>query len=161
MNDSICERFGMETECECTQVVYTRKEPLPLKKETDIRKIDSRDAETVCAHYTLCDREYMENRLKSGVMYGIYAEDRLAGFIGMHKEGSIGMLEVFEEYRGKGYGRALEAFYINLHLAKGYTPFGQVISGNDISFRLQEKLNLYPAQEKLYWLGKVLLAKHD
>lgn len=152
MNDYICKRFGMKMECECTQMVYTRKEPLPLKKETDIRRLDIREAEEVCAHYTLCDKDYMENRLKCGVMYGIYEEGTLAGFIGMHKEGSIGMLEVFEAYRGKGFGTALEAFYINLHLKQGYTPFGQVISGNDISFRLQEKLQLYPSKEKLYWI---------
>lgn len=156
MNDTICQRFGMNRETECIQYVYTRKEPLPLKKGLDIRKLDEKYTSEIIAHYqTICDEEYVKERIKSGVMYGIFQEDVLAGFIGMHREGSIGMLEIFKEYRGKGYAKALEAFYINLHLKQGFTPYGQVISDNEISLKLQESMNQYPAKEKIYWLEKV------
>lgn len=159
MNDLICEKFNMEPEVECTQFVYTRKEPLPMKKETDIRKLGTDALPIISAHYTLAEEEYVVDRLKSGAVYGIYEGDELAGFIGMHKEGSIGMLEVFEGYRGKGYAKAMEAFYINLHLKQGFTPYGQVISGNAASMGLQKSLCLYPAKEKLYWLKKSLQFK--
>lgn len=155
MNDVICERFGMNRETECVQYVYTRREPLPLKKGMDIRKLDGKYTSEIIAHYhTLCDEEYVVERIKNGAMYGIFENNVLAGFIGMHREGSIGMLEIFEEYRGKGYAKALEAFYINLHLKQGFTPFGQVISDNEISMKLQENMNQYPANEKVYWLEK-------
>ena len=154
MNDVIGKTFGLKKETECVQWVYTRKEPLPIKRGTDIRKLDLNYVSKIVEHYhTLCDEEYVKERIKCGAVYGIFEEDTLAGFIGMHKEGSIGMLEVFEEYRNKGYAKALEAFYINLHLKQGFTPYGQVISDNKISSKLQESLNLYAAKEKLYWLA--------
>ncbi|MBQ6888502.1 MAG: tRNA (guanosine(37)-N1)-methyltransferase TrmD [Lachnospiraceae bacterium] len=155
MNDFISQKFGMNNETECVQWVYTRKETLPINKDLKIQKLDKEHADEVIAHYyTLCDETYVNERIKNGVMYGIFEEDTLAGFIGMHNEGSIGMLEIFEEYRNRGYGKALEAFYINLHLKQGFTPYGQVISDNNISLKLQESLYLYPAKEKIYWLVK-------
>lgn len=155
MNAFLCEFFSIDLEMECIQMVYTRKEPLPVKRGMDIRKLDEKFLDVLERHYhTYVEEGYVETQLKSGVMYGIFDETQLAGFIGMHKEGSIGMLEIFEQYRNKGYAKALESFYINLHLKNGWTPFGQVEAGNEKSLKLQERLNLYPAKEMLYWLGK-------
>ncbi|MFR8333203.1 MAG: hypothetical protein ACLU9S_13295 [Oscillospiraceae bacterium] len=39
--------------------------------------------------------EYVEDRLKAGVIFGAFADGRLAGFVGEHHEGGMGMLEVF------------------------------------------------------------------
>ena len=149
VNDLISSKFAMDKETECVQWVYTRKESVPIKKGRDIRKLDGKYAPEVKAHYyMLCDEVYIDERIKNGAMYGIFEEDDLAGFIGMHSDGSIGMLEIFEKYRNRGYGKALEAFYINLHLKRGFTPFGYVISNNGVSLKLQESLNLYPSKEK-------------
>ena len=155
MNAFLCEFFSIDLEMECIQMVYTRKEPLPVKRGMDIRKLDEKFLDVLERHYhTYVEKGYVETQLKSGVMYGIFEGTQLAGFIGMHKEGSIGMLEIFEKYRNKGYAKALESFYINLHLRNGWTPFGQVETGNEKSLKLQESLNLYPAKDMLYWLGK-------
>ena len=154
MNDRICEEFDLHTENECLQWVYTRKEPLPIPKGMDIRRLDSIYSSTIREQYKICDAAYIEERLESGSMYGVFENDILAGFVGMHKEGSIGMLEIFESYRNKGYAKALEAFCINSQLKQGFTPFGQVIEGNEISMKLQKSLNLYPAKGKVYWLTK-------
>jgi len=155
MNAFLCEYFSLKLEMECIQTVYTRKEPLPIKKGMDIRRLDERFLDILENHYhAYVEEGYVAEQLKSGVMYGIFEGKKLAGFIGMHKEGSIGMLEIFEQYRNKGYAKALEAFHINLHLKNGWTPFGQIEAGNEKSLRLQESLNLYPAKEKVFWLGK-------
>jgi len=155
MNAFLCDFFSIDLEMECIQVVYTRREPLPIKKGMDIRRLDGRFLEVLEKQYhAYVEEGYVEEQLKSGVMYGIFEEAQLAGFIGMHKEGSIGMLKIFEPYRNKGYAKALEAFCINLHLKNGWMPFGQIEVGNERSFKLQESLHLYPAREKLYWLGK-------
>lgn len=155
MNAFLCEFFSINLEMECIQAVYTRKEPLPVKRGMDIRKLDAGFLSAVEKHYHgYVEAGYVESQLKSGVMYGIFEEKKLAGFIGMHKEGSVGMLEIFENYRNKGYAKALEAFYINLHLKNGWTPFCQVETENEKSLRLQESLNLYMTKEQLYWLGK-------
>lgn len=155
LNRSITERFGLQIECECVNAVYTRKESLPSQKEWDIRQLDKNFTTFLCDNYhTFVDEEYIAERAKSGVMYGIFEGDTLTGFIGMHREGSIGMLEVLEPYRRKGYARALETFYINKQLQEGYTPFGQIITGNTASEKLQRSLNLYISKEKSYWFGK-------
>ncbi len=155
MNDAICGMFGLEKETECLQSVYTRKEPLPLKKGTDIRRLDVTYLDEVCEHYHLiADRSYVEERLKKGVMYGAFEGDTLVGFVGTHQEGAIGMLEVFEAYRNKGYGKVLASFCINQLLKQGKTPYCQIICGNDTPVHMQKSLNMYVAKKNVYWLTK-------
>ena len=76
----------------------------------------------------------------------------VAGFIGTHSEGSMGMLEVLPEFRRKGYGLALEQFLIAWHLSRGWTPFGHVIDGNEPSLRLQQKAGMVCAGLPAIWL---------
>ena len=64
--------------------------------------------------------ETLEERLRSGMMYGAFADGKLAGFIGMHAEGSMGILEVFEEFRRQGIAEALERHLINRILEKEF-----------------------------------------
>lgn len=155
LNESIIKKFQLQLQCECANAVYTRKESLPVQKNWDIRPLDKRFQQIIFEQYhTFSDEAYIAERVKSGVMYGIFEENALAGFIGMHREGSIGMLEILEPYRKKGYGRALETFYINRHLQQGFTPFGQIITGNQASEKLQQSLHLYISKEKSCWFGK-------
>ena len=85
-------------------------------------------------------------------MWGVFDGGRLAGFIGTHSEGSMGMLEVLPEFRRKGYGLALEQFLIAWHLSRGWTPFGHVIDGNEPSLRLQQKAGMVCAGLPAIWL---------
>lgn len=151
MTDVIAERFGLKMWSGCYQYVYTKKESLP-KFEADIRKLDASDLDMVYAVYDLTGREDILRKLNNGKIFGIFVEDKLAGFAGEHEEGSMGMLEIFPEYRGRGLAMALETDLINRTLQKGYTPFCQIREDNPASIRLQEKLGLYPAKEKIWWL---------
>ncbi len=155
---------GFEQVMECQQAVYTKKEKLPItglyrldKVPTEgmpeIRRLDQSYCTEICAHYGMVsDETYIAGRLKEGAMYGAFLEKKLVGFIGMHEEGSTGMLEVYEEYRGRKIGKALETYLINLQLEQGYTPFGQVVKGNEVSARLQQSLGLYMAKSNIYWM---------
>ena len=87
-------------------------------------------------------------------MYGCFAGGKLTGFIGVHREGSLGMLYVEDACRRQGMGEALEAFAINRMLERGWTPYGHVVEGNDASVKLQEKLGLYRASKTFCWLEK-------
>ena len=53
-----------------------------------------------------------------------------------------GLLEVFPEYRKLGIGRAIEKFFINFCLDRGWTPYGQVFCDNEKSFSLQANLGM-------------------
>ena len=87
-------------------------------------------------------------------MYGIFVEDELAGFIGEHDEGSMGMLEVFPAYRRQGLGLALESFQINRILEEGRMPYDQVILGNEKSLSLQKKLGMTITKDTVTWLKR-------
>ncbi|MGN1147651.1 MAG: tRNA (guanosine(37)-N1)-methyltransferase TrmD [Lachnospiraceae bacterium] len=142
--------FGLTVMPGCKQFVYTRKEALPAKS-CDIRRLSVEYLDIITGNYDLAEEAYIKERLESGAIYGAFVDEELAGFIGEHQEGSMGMLFVFPAFRRRGLAEALETNLINRTLQKGYTPFCQVFEGNDISESLQEKLGLYCAKEKIWW----------
>ena len=82
---------------------------------------------------------------------GIFENHMLAGVIGRHPEGCIGMLHIFNEYRRKGFGEALEKAKINDLLDRNERIFEEVIEGNNASSFLQEKLGLVKGEKTIYW----------
>lgn len=154
----------------CLQAVYTKKEKLPItglyrldgqqqEGQPRMRKLDIRYLDTVAEHYDGMDateetRDYLKERIEKGWMFGAFFGEELAGFVGMHTEGSIGMLTVLPEYRGRKLGKALETYAINVSLEQGFTPYGQVKEGNEISLRLQESLGLCFSKTQVYWLER-------
>ena len=85
-------------------------------------------------------------------MYGAFLNDELAGFIGIHSADSIGMLRVFEQYRGRHIGRAMQTFIINKMLEMGYIPYGQFLIGDEGSERLQKSLGMYMSKTPVIWV---------
>ena len=97
---------------------------------------------------------YIENRIRQGALFGLYTGHTLAGFVGMHEAGSIGMVHILARFRGHGLGKLLEAFAINLQLENGCIPFLHVIAGNDVSEKLQSSLGLTRCEKPAVWLLK-------
>lgn len=81
--------------------------------------------------------------------------EQIAGFIGSHDEGSMGMLEIFPAYRRLGLGSALEAWLINHELSLGHTPFAQVFTSNLPSMSLQEKMSMTCSTKTNAWIGAI------
>ena len=94
-------------------------------------------------------RDYLQERLKAGVMYGIFAEENLAGVIGMHKGGSVGMLYVDLPYRRQGFAASLTAYLVNRMLEKGWTPYACVPADNMAAGNLLDKLGFYKAAKEV------------
>lgn len=154
LKDSLCRRFGCSEINTCVQAVYTRKTPWEESAAYDIRPLDLSWLESVYEQYhAVHDRAYLAERISAGMMYGVFLEGKLAGFAGIHAEGSMGMLEVAEEFRRRGIGEALEKHLINRMLERGWVPFCQVFTDNGASVRLQEKLKLRIGREKVYWIS--------
>lgn len=141
--------YGFTGRNPCTQWVYTAQEP-PKYSECDIRPLTEAYAQIAGAQYHE-NFEYVQNRIAAQRMWGLFEDGKLAGFIGIHSEGAMGMLEVFPEYRKKGYGYTLEAYLIDLHLRRGWVPFCHVIDGNEASIHLQKKLGLECAPLPVIW----------
>lgn len=157
----------------CHQLVYTKREKLPItglyrldgkreENQIEIRRLDMKYLEIVNAHYGMKDDpEYIQGRIEAGRVFGAFYGETLAGFIGLHEEGSLGMLEVLPEYRKRHIGKALETYLINYCLEHGFTPFTQVVEGNEISMKLQESLGLCKAKQKVYFMEKMLYKPRD
>ena len=137
----------------CFQAAYTKDEAPSLKKSSDFRVLDKSFFRTIREHYKkIDDDEYVDMLLENKAMYGIFVGGSLAGFIGMHEEGSIGLLEVFPEYRNKGMGTELERFMIIQNMKQSYVPFAQIEVDNHISIDMQRKLGMDISKEMLMWL---------
>lgn len=149
----IRQRFGFETSMVCHQVAYLSKTPPEPLQTCEIRTLDARQLDFVAKHYShISDRGYLLDRLEAGVMHGAYVEGELAGFIGEHAEGSLGILEVLPAYRRRGIARALQAYMTQWTLAQGHIPFAQVEQGNTASLQLQRSLGYECSDGLVYWL---------
>lgn len=153
--DFLEKKYGAELYMRCIQFAYTRKEKLPQKtyRGFQIRRLGMEYSGVVTAVYhTVEEPFYISDRIKKGALFGCFLEEKLAGFIGIHKEGSMGMLHVFEDYRRRGVGTALEAYLVNHMLEQGMTPYGQAAEDNNVSLMMQEKMGLCTAKNPVFWM---------
>lgn len=120
-----------------------------------LQALDERHAAFVASHYHSLDgTEYVYERIRAGMMTGAFWYDQLAGFIGEHDEGAIGMLEVLPAYRRGGVAYALERDAICRALNAGKWPYCQVVEGNEASLRLQGKLGFTISAPVVTWMVK-------
>lgn len=156
--DLLIDKCKFVRETPCYNSVYIKKEPIEIKNTNiKIETLTESHKGLVEKNYSgnsLCSDGYIERRIKAGVMQGAFMGDKLCGFIGTHLEGSIGILEVLPEYRGKGIGKALQAAAANIALKQGRYVYGQIVEGNSVSQKLQESLGFELCISKVYWLSK-------
>ena len=148
------QKLGYKKRVPCYQAVY-RKEPFVLDelRELEIRPL--REEEAAQASETYFDSiEEAKKHIRLGLVYGGFYAGEFAAMIGLHYEGSMGLLVVKEKYRRRGFGEVMEKYLINDRLKMGRTPYCQVIEGNDASLNLQRKLGLDISQNMLYWMIK-------
>lgn len=125
---------------------------LDVKEELEISQLKGNDLEMILEHYNKLSNGEIETLLKNENLFGGYKNGKLIGFIGNHLEGSIGVLEVFPQYRRLGYGAMLESYIVNLMLEKGLIPFAQIETNNKKSLALQHKLGFSISKDRLYWM---------
>lgn len=146
------EVYGMQSGCACYQAVYTRNVTLRADKSVEIRPLlDDRMEEFLNSCESLGERAYLEERFKSGTVCGAFIKGEIAGFIGIHAQGSMGLLFVKEAFRRRGIASALETEMINRMLALGWLPYAQISIENSESLALQKKLGLRISDKRLYW----------
>ena len=102
-------------------------------------------------HFTVEDAI---RHIELGLIYGAFEGGEMVAMIGQHYQGSMGLLEVKNSCRRKGYGSLMEKFLINALLEQGRIPYCQIIDDNDPSLALQSKLGLDISKNKLFWMRK-------
>lgn len=151
LNDMLGQRFSLQTCHECRLACYTRREPLPAHHR-DIRILAAADLPYVCEHSPAFSEAYLLGRIQAKALYGAYVENRLAGFGGIHSDGSMGMLFVDKAYRRQGLGRELEAYVANCQRGQGYTPYAYILSEDEAVLHMQESLGLYLSGDTVWRL---------
>lgn len=146
----LLERFGFAHSMPCRQYAYLSPEmPVPDPR-LHIAPPDDAAFVRILEVYHMSTPEELNMQRDRGQIF--FARDALgqdAGFVGLHPEGCYGMLEVFPEHRGKGYGAALEKHIIRWCMENGRIPYCQVSLENEISISLQKKLGLSQTEETL------------
>ena len=161
------EELDLTAEHEYYQAVYTLQNKLPIRglysltaKDNNeiikIRPLPQEYEERAAIQYGLSESEkdYISDRNQKGMVFGAFYDEHFAGFAGFHAEGSMGMLEVFPEFRRKHIGKALETYLVNLCLERGQRPFCQVAVENTASYQLQNDLGLCITKDTLFWMSR-------
>lgn len=139
------------------QAVYPGGEApvLPVREGLSIRPLTLEDLDFVLENYHNpgAFEAHIRERIGEGMLGGM-VDGQLAGFAGVHQEGTVGMLEVLPQFRRRGLAEALEAAVIAQQLRRGRLPYCHVRHGNTASEKLQRKLGLvFDHSRTLYWLG--------
>ncbi|HEY8390378.1 MAG TPA: GNAT family N-acetyltransferase [Clostridia bacterium] len=149
----IKEKFKFKHKKECYQVVYTKPFPPQNQYDFEIKPLTLDYVNFVFDNYSnRSSIRYITDRIKSNSMFGAFSGNDIMGFIGVHDEGSMGMLEVMPEYRKKGVGYALEAFLISERLKNGHIPYAHIFTSNIASCNLQKKLGMEFADQIISWV---------
>ncbi len=153
MNEPVCRLFSFVVYHECYQVLYTKKEQLPIKHK-DIRLLTLEDLPYVSEHYDMGNEKHLRKLIEAKVMYGAYVDGCLAGFMGIHEDGSLGLLFVDKAYRRRHLGESLVCYCTNRLRERNFIPYAHIIMDNKASLGLQESLGYYVADKTVFWLGK-------
>ncbi len=152
INAPLMESFSVNTIRPCYQASYTKRESLPVQHK-DIRLLDEKHLDYVMTNYSTENPDYIKNRMDKRTLYGAFEGEKIIGFIGMHNDGSIGILFVDENYRMRNIATSLEAFLINKHKDAGWTPYGVIYKDNQASLKLQEKVGLNISNDCIWWVS--------
>ena len=152
----LIERFDLEHSMICRQAAYFRAEPPAPDPRLTIEAPDERAFARILQSYHMDSPAELRRRADAGELFFARTSDGAdMGFVGLHPEGCFGLLEVFPEQRGKGYGAALEAHILRFCLETGRVPYCQVEEENLVSFNLQKKLGLEISDKpmRMAWRG--------
>lgn len=150
----IKEKFAYKNYFDCFQTAYLKSIPPKLNDDIQIKLLTDNDKTTVSENYKSIDEDfdYTSYLIDKKQMWGAFNGETLMGFIGIHSEGSMGLLEVLPKYRNNGIATALQSFLIDFMLKKDWIPFGQVFQDNEKSLNLQKKIGLTISKEHVFWL---------
>lgn len=150
--DLMKECFGFGGMHPCWQFGWLRPTPPPLpESDAAVQRLGASHLPTVCANYHMESEDYLGRLIERGQLYGAFAGDTLMAFAGCHADGSMGLLEVLPQYRRRGIATLLQSYMINLELARGHIPYGQVFDGNNPSLALQQSLGMIQSTGQLFW----------
>jgi len=139
---------------ENVQTAYMKKEHVEISSDVPlIRQLGIEYLDLVHENYrNHLSYDYLKRRIECGALYGGFVGDELCGFVGIHVDGSVGIMKVFEKFRGRGFATAFEGSIINIMIEKGEVSFSQIEFDNEASIGLHKKLGFEISGRTLYRL---------
>lgn len=146
-------RFGLCVDMECVQAAWL-DDDLPQEMPTglSIKQMDMHYLDLVNSMYAHGERDYIAQRLQQGEIFAAFDGDVVAGFIGVHVEGAIGMLEVSPNYRRRALGSALLIFMMHRQAQLGRFIYSQIETNNPASMAMHKKIGFHIYETPLYWM---------
>ncbi len=139
----------------CVQILYEKKELLPLEGTLEFRHPEESDYGFVRSTYHIVSDDELTATITSDDFFcGYDRGGHAVTYAGIHPEGSLGLLYVTPECRGLGYGRETASFMINHQTELGRLPYGQVYADNEASLALQKKLGFTFSRAYTSWMWK-------
>ena len=93
-------KYGLVSGGNCYQAVYTGG-PLPLDDVLTFHAPNEEELDIIDATYDLDDRAGLAKLRDRGMLFAGFAGEEFVGYVGRHREGSVGLLNVFPQYRRK------------------------------------------------------------
>ncbi len=153
LNEILTKEYGMEVHASCYQSVYTQRVSLPVAHK-DIRRFPMEALPYAVENYENGDENYLRQRIQKGELFAAYVDGEIAGFAGMHDDGSLGILYVDPKFRRLKLGSSLASYLVNKALERGGIPYAHIRENNIASLKMQEKMGLYTGAKKVFWLGR-------
>ena len=151
--DALLSYDHMKCSKTCYQGCYTLKNAMPVPYK-NIRNVTMEYLD-YCTENYYGERDYVKNRIEAGMLYGAFDKEdstKIMGFMGIHNDGSTGMLFVDPAYRRMGIAESLEGYTLNKLIVEGLTPYGHVYESNMPSFKLQDKMGIIMCNEPMWWV---------
>ncbi len=138
--------------CRSHHYVWTGKEAPKASAPMRFRASFPQDYKWIRARYDLIGDDELRPLVDNGdILIAFDMEENPVGFAGIHNEGSLGMLEVFEPYRRKGYACRIESTLIDFAMNRDLIPYGDVFADNAASIALQKELGLEQIPGDCFW----------
>ncbi len=137
-------------------MVYYPSEMISERKEIPgirFRQLTMADSGFVRSYYDspAANQPGVIEKCISDGMIGAEDEHGLCGFIGQHREGTIGFLFVLPSHRRRGIAQELEQEMIRHQLKLKRFPYAHVLEHNEVSLELQKKIGMEIYPELYYW----------
>lgn len=117
----------------------------------EVKKLDESYLDEIVLNYNELPEKEIHAILRDGKMFGGFIEKKLAGFSGIHVEGSTGCLNTLYGYGGMDLAYNLEGFAINYQLENKMIPYVQVEISNTRSFTIQSRLGFDISPRTMCW----------
>jgi hypothetical protein len=143
---------------------YLPKENLNLAlKKNKTSSINIKDADIINQHYAHKNKDSfsrIENNILTRPSSAIYLEDKIASWVLVHNDNSMGIMYTLEEYRGKGYAVDVTIDLCDKISKLGKIPFLQIIENNTMSPGLARKCG-FIKYGRAIWFGGIKKAQDN